>query len=384
MMQTELIKKLGRAIVVTSFVLMTFSFSLLLFEGNQLASDEWLFGILILLFSVIYFPLSWLIVSRTPRNVIGWFFIVAITAFSLQMFGLSLTEILGIQSAILLLTGNLWLFGLLIPPSLMLLYFPTGTLISNRWRLVLFVDLFGMLILYMSFTLEALSAAMEIAWNEDAGRILLPLQIFMVIGLLGSLASVIVRYRFSRGVVRAQIKWLAYMAFVGILILLLSISTGLAENGFGVLYFFSPAILVALSIGLAILRYRLYDIDIIIRRTLSYSILTVVLALLYFGGIVLLQDAFVEVFGSDDSPIITVLSTLAIAALFNPLRTRIQGFIDRRFFRGRYDAEKTLTDFAAIVRDDVDMIRLSGSLLSVIERTMQPEQTSLWLKRQGD
>ena len=384
MMQTELIKKLGRAIVVTSFVLMTFSFSLLLFEGNQLASDEWLFGILILLFSVIYFPLSWLIVSRTPRNVIGWFFIVAITAFSLQMFGLSLTEILGIQSAILLLTGNLWLFGLLIPPSLMLLYFPTGTLISNRWRLVLFVDLFGMLILYMSFTLEALSAAMETAWIEDAGRILLPLQIFMVIGLLGSLASVIVRYRFSSSVVRAQIKWLAYMAFVGILILLLSISTGLAENGFGVLYFFSPAILVALSIGLAILRYRLYDIDIIIRRTLSYSILTVVLALLYFGGIVLLQDAFVEVFGSDDSPIITVLSTLAIAALFNPLRTRIQGFIDRRFFRGRYDAEKTLTDFAAIARDEVNMIRLSGSLLSVIERTMQPEQTSLWLKRQGD
>ena len=124
----------------------------------------------------------------------------------------------------------------------------------------------------------------------------------------------------------------------------------------------------------------MFDIDIIIRRTLQYAILTVVLGLIYFGGIVLLQNIFSGLFGATESPLITVISTLTIAALFNPLRSRIQVFIDRRFFRSKYDAEKALTDFAAVARDEVDMVRLSGSLLSVVENTMQPEQTSLWLR----
>jgi hypothetical protein len=131
---------------------------------------------------------------------------------------------------------------------------------------------------------------------------------------------------------------------------------------------------------MVIFRYRLYDIDLIIRRTLQYALLTGLLALIYFGGIVLLQNVFGGLFGDTESPLITVISTLAIAALFNPLRGRIQDFIDRRFFRSKYDAEKALINFAAIARDEVDMVRLSGSLLSVVESTLQPEQTSLWLK----
>ena len=135
-----------------------------------------------------------------------------------------------------------------------------------------------------------------------------------------------------------------------------------------------------LAIANAILRYRLYDIDIIIRRTLSYSILTAILGLVYFGVVVLLQYIFGGLFGSSDSPLIIVISTLAIAALFNTLRARIQGFIDRRFFRSKYNAEKALADFAIVARDEVDIVQLSDSLLSVIEKTIQPEKISLWSK----
>ena len=184
---------------------------------------------------------------------------------------------------------------------------------------------------------------------------------------------------------RAQLRWAVGGVVMGIALFLLNFTTiwmdpdgllrqvtiWIAGLGFPV---------VGLSLSIAILRYRLYDIDIIIRRTLSYSILTAVLSLVYFGGVVVLQNVFGSLFGNTESPLITVISTLGIAALFTPLRMRIQLFIDRRFFRGKYDAEKALTDFAAVARDEVDIVRLSGSLLSVIEQTMQPEQTSLWLR----
>jgi hypothetical protein len=139
--------------------------------------------------------------------------------------------------------------------------------------------------------------------------------------------------------------------------------------------------LFPIGVGFAILRYRLYDIDIIIRKTLQYAVLSALLALVYFGSVILLQTLFGA--AMEDSPLLIVLSTLLIAGLFTPLRRKVQEVIDRRFFRQKYNAEQVLERFARTARDEVDLEALTAELVQVAEETMRPERVSVWLKPAG-
>jgi hypothetical protein len=205
----------------------------------------------------------------------------------------------------------------------------------------------------------------------------------LALGLVGA-ASVVVGRRHARGIERQQIKWLLYASaifFVGN-VLKNTVFSPLGGVSWGLLVGY---LLVAvgglggpIAIGIAILRYRLYEIDTLINRTLVYGSLTVTLVALYFGVIVMLQRVFVIVTG-EQSTLAVVASTLLIAALFNPLRRRIQFFIDKRFYRRKYDARKTLEAFSAKLRDETDLETLNAELVGVVRETMQPAHVSLWL-----
>ncbi len=205
------------------------------------------------------------------------------------------------------------------------------------------------------------------------------------------------RYRrVSTQTQRQQTKWVVYGLVAGItpllVYLLVSITNpeynkpgalGMAMWLLGNLLWSFTLVCLTVSVTLAILRSRLWDIDIIIRRTLLYGALTATLALIYFGCVAILQALFSKI-SNQQSTTINVLSTLAIAALFTPLRQRIQQDIDRRFYRKKYDAQKTLESFAARVRDEVELEQLTANLIDVVQDTMQPEQVSLWLKSTRD
>jgi uncharacterized membrane protein YhdT len=213
------------------------------------------------------------------------------------------------------------------------------------------------------------------------------LYIMSTVLLVAVALSVFMRLRRAVGVERQQIKWFAYAAAANISASTLAyVIPGMIDTplwfervGFALNIVFIPAIPIA--IGIAILRYRLYDIDIIINRTLVYGSLTLMLALVYFGGVTATQALLGTLTGQEQLPqLVVVASTLLIAALFTPLRRRIQSFIDRRFYRRKYDARKTLEAFSAKLRNDTDLATLSDDLVGVVRETMQPAHVSLWLR----
>jgi hypothetical protein len=202
--------------------------------------------------------------------------------------------------------------------------------------------------------------------------------LFLAVGILIHSAFTI-----RDAVSRAQMRWGLGGFIIGfgmLALMFLAGTSGLVTNPI----FFSVAFTLATTVmgimlAIAITRYRLFDIDIIIRKTLVYAVLTGLLGLVYFGVIVVLQSIF-EAASGQQSPIIIVISTLVIAALFAPLRRRVQEFIDRRFYRRKYDAQKTLAAFAEFVRDETDMEALTAELQRVVGETMQPERATIWLK----
>jgi len=224
-----------------------------------------------------------------------------------------------------------------------------------------------------------------------------PLGLWIGMGLvLAAIASQVYRYGWrSTPLQRQQTKWVVAV-LAGMFLFLISMAPGIfkppPENAlgstlqwalFGGALFRLSFLLIPAAMIIAILRYRLWDIDLLIRRTLQYSVVSALLALAYFGSVVVLQRIFTALTGQGQNQLVAVVSTLAIAALFAPLRRRVQDGIDRRFYRKKYDAAKTLAAFAATCRDETDLDKLAESLINVVQETMQPEHVSLWLKDSG-
>jgi hypothetical protein len=278
-------------------------------------------------------------------------------------------------------------FVLAVPPlpaTLMLLIFPDGRLLSRRWWVV-GMALVGTTLTALTVLFPAYSAV-ELAGIGTVGFIVL------LVALLASVVAVVLRWRRSRDQERQQIKLLAYTVAVTVAAALAALASWYVRDAVwgapsyptvlaGLVVFAGIAVGIPVSIGLAMLKYRLYDIDVLINRTLVYGALTATLALIYFGGVAATQAIFRALTGQEEQPqLAVVISTLVIAALFSPLRRRIQSFIDRRFYRRKYDARKTLEAFSAKLRDETDLDALSDDLVSVVRETMQPAHVSLWLR----
>jgi hypothetical protein len=264
-----------------------------------------------------------------------------------------------------------------------LLYvFPDGKFIPSwsKWLVLIFV----FLILFQTYVFFS-----ELDQSESLIEIIVPMLYFSI----GVISQVYRYIRISGPVERQQTKWavVAFILFLSVGILFNVIfpnSTNMQQpptgnDLVGFFLFYSgltlTTILFLVALGFAVLRYRLYDIDILIRRTLVYGGLTIALVLVYFGSVVLLQRLFTTL-GGQQSPVAIVISTLLIAALFNPLRGRIQNAIDRRFYRRKYDAEKTLEAYAMSARNQADLDTMTADLLQVVQASMQPEKIDLWLK----
>jgi len=208
--------------------------------------------------------------------------------------------------------------------------------------------------------------------------------------MLASLAAPFIRWRSARGVERQQLKWFAFAGPAGLAIILapslvLLLFPGIKVDGsgtFGSIIWALGPLALPVAATIAIVRYRLYDIDLIIRRTLIYALLTAALAAVYLGSVVLLQQLFRGLIGQT-SNLAIIVSTLATTALFNPLRRRIQDVVDRRFYRRKYDPGRVLDSFGAYLRDEVDRDLLSDALLSVVDDTLHPAHATLWLRDVG-
>jgi cytochrome b subunit of formate dehydrogenase len=274
--------------------------------------------------------------------------------------------------------------------GLLLALFPDGRVLSPRWRIVPWAAVIGFACFAVGYTLDAgpvnhpfgsVSNPFAVPHLDRMGQILIPIGFFVsVVATVAAAISLVVRFRRASGVEREQIKWLAAAgaALAVSLAAVLNVEPFKTGEAIAASLLAVSLIAVPVAAGLAIFRYRLYEIDVVINRTLVYAPVTVLLAGTYVGLVLLFQLALRPLTGGNGLAV--ALSTLAVAALFRPARNRVQALVDRRFYRRKYDAERTLQAFAARVRDEVDLDSLRVELTAVAAETMQPAHVSLWLR----
>jgi hypothetical protein len=330
------------------------------------------------LVALIFLGVALLLVARGRQKWFAWYTASMFVFFA----GYALTEIIQVANVIpWRVFGFTILFWFLLEPY----FYPDGQAVPRRalW-IILPLTIYHLVLQVVTalayYVPEIQTQLGEINWRTGQGIVILP----VVINFLIAFGCQVYRYaRVTTAIQRQQTKWFLF----GFGFFLLTSLVGFITGGRGgwvddlvasVLGY--TALPIALTI--AVLRYRLWDIDLIIRRTLIYSILTTMLALVYFASIIVLQQIFRGITGQE-SDLALIVSTLAIAALFNPLRHRVQDTIDHRFYRRKYDAQQVLARFAATVRDEVELEKLTGELLNVVNETMQPTSVSLWLKKES-
>jgi hypothetical protein len=340
-----------------------------------------------------------LIASRNPRHRIGWIYLTI--AFCYGMVGffaqyavytlIVRPGALPFGGAASIFGQTFWGPGLTLILTYALLLFPTGHVPSRGWRIASWLSVVPLL----SFVL------MTVWFWQFRGRAFFenpdrfsptsnqwflsviyaatfPFLLFC--GLLGVL-SLIYRYRHSDLSERLQLKWFVYASVMFFIALLANQElSNIYKESHWPDYLMLPLVpAIPVAAGIAILRYHLFDIDVIIRRTLLYAVLTTTLAIVYFGGVIVMQSLLRLATGAT-SPLVLVISTLVIAALFSPLRRRLQERIDFRFYRRKYDSVHAVEAFANTLRDEVDLERMTGDLMQVVDNTVQPESVSLWIR----
>jgi hypothetical protein len=348
-----------------------------------------------------------LIVARRPDNRIGLLLLVPALVMSLvalaepylYRFTAAPPEPTPLLLALVWFASWSWIW-LIFPLLLVVQLFPSGGPLAPRWRLLAYATVGWAALFVSAVTLGRVYTTIEPPYLElpNPFGLLGQQQLELLIGaiwipgllLLTGLSTVALSVRFRRAGLaeRAQIKWLLYACSVFALVY---IGGGVLDLGGGssvasqiyTLLFGLTVLAIPLAIGIAILRHRLFDIDVVIRRTLLYAALSLALGAVYFLSIVALQALFVR-FTGQASTLAVVASTLAIAALFGPLRARVQRFIDRRFFRRKYDAQQVLAQFAARAQREAELDDLSADLLDTVQETLEPERVTLWLLRRNN
>ena len=352
-----------------------------------------------------FFALAWgvfaltgaVLAIRRPANPIGWLFLViAVAAEGAQVAsnGGPVDPAGGAPSMLRLVAAEAWVvpFGLL---PVLLILFPTGRPPTRRWRIPIVLAAVIIAISVLSSTDDGGTSVLSLLVGTGAAPVADPLQTVTGVGLIGlffaAVASLFRRRRSASAEERQQLKWVGYagailaMAFIGTSVAFftplheLDPEATVPVTMFGGVPFVTGVIAVPIAVGVAVLRYRLYEIDALISRTLVYGSLTAVLVLAYVAGVAAFQ--FLLSPFTSGSPIAVAVSTLAVVALFQPLRRGIQSAVDRRFYRSKYDAERTLDAFAISLRDEVDLNAVRADLLDAVERTIQPAHASLWLRR---
>jgi len=327
------------------------------------------------------------IASRQPRNAVGWIFCAIPLSLGLLIlsahayWALALGDVTPSRAALLVAwLGWVWVPAMIPALTLFPLLFPTGRPLTPRWRPVVWLAVATLILNAFS---EAFKPGRLDGYPVDnpfgGGNWINAVNavggLLMIATTLASFTSLVLRFRRSHGIERQQLKWVT-TATVLFLIMFLQPFTGTGNLSFTILLF--GLLIVASGVAVAMLRYRLYDIDVVINRALVYGSLTAMLAAVYLGSVLLLQVVLDPFTGG--SGLAVAASTLGTAALFGPLRRRVQAVVDRRFFRRKYDAAQTLERFGARLRDEVDLDSLTSELRGVVAETVQPAHVTLWIR----